>query len=211
LRIPQPQETYAINPSSGTQWEYVGSYLSACDSEKYPFDRDVVRAIRADHDPGFVPLLRRTVFRSPGGSDYVWQHHVWARVIEVAEAKLGARQAKKVLWPCNPGATNYGFDRYADRLYIQADLGFLGDSVRSPGKCIPMHWGLYKLVGNLMGIARQQSQAEQARRYDELERAKEEKGKDAALDLVEHTLIENHRRLRGDILVSVPRTFGEAA
>lgn len=208
---PLDSRQYSIPEASDCQWTYEGSFLSACESEKYPFDADVVAAIRRDHDPHFIPLLRRTVFRSPSGADYVWEHHVWARAIGVLEAPMGAHHAQRVLWPTNPGAVNYGFEKYADRLYIQKDLGFLGDSTRSPGRTYPMHWGLYKLVGGLMGLARQASQRELARREFELSEAKEAKDRSDANDMYEQTLVENARRLRGDPMVSVPRTFGEAA
>lgn len=209
---PVDPRRYAVDiDGSDSGWEFMGTWISAVESELYPFDHDVVRAIRRDLDPLFVPLVRRTVFRSPSGADFVWQHHVWARVVEVPQTALGARHAKGVLWPTSPGDVNYGFAKYADRLYVQhyLDDHRAGDSMAMPGRIFPIGWALYPVVEGLMGIARAVSQREQAQRIHDRSVEADIKAKEEVMDAEYHQIRSNRHLL--DPKVAVPINYGDNA
>lgn len=100
---------------------------SACDSEVYPFDKDVVRAIRRI-DPNFVPLVVRKVFAFPSGGHAIYENHVLAHVDPNPKTASHANRLK-VLWPTNPNSVNYGF---AGRGWVLWD-----DEIKGPK--IPWH------------------------------------------------------------------------
>jgi hypothetical protein len=196
------------------QWMRLPVALSACDDSKYPFDLDTVRRIRQEFGPeSFIPLVRYTTYRSPSGSFFTWPHHMWCRYIGNPEVLESNRLAKKVLWPTNPGATNYGFEKYAHKLYIEHifDGGLGGDSVRSPGRIWPINSDHYKFVSDCFGVARHVERQEQARQQAEAQAAAEKKANDEIADMQFYRYREDFHRHNGDLRSFVPKNYGEAA
>lgn len=203
---------YAFKPESDVQWWFLGSFLSACDDPLYPFDRDVVRAIRTELDPWFVPLVRKTVYQNSAGGERVWTHHVWARVIPDPDESIAVRRIRKpVLWPSSPGATNRAFASYSDRLIFESDIGFVGNSERMPGRFRPIGWAAFKDIKKGYDYSRAVDAEEHARAQLRHAQRTEESRTAEADDLVEYAYDSNRRRFDGNPLVSVPSTFGEAA
>jgi hypothetical protein len=196
------------------QWMRYPTVLSACDDVKYPFDQDTVKRIRAEFGPeSFIPLVRYTTYRSPSGAFFTWPHHMWCRYIADPAVLESNRLAKRVLWPASPGATNYGFEKYAHKLYIEHifDAGLGGDSKRSPGRIYPINTDHYKFVRDCFALARHQSREEQA---DEIYAQSVKADAVAEAEVAEmqrYRYREDFHRHAGNARVSVPGTFGEAA
>jgi hypothetical protein len=196
------------------QWMRYPTVLSACDDVKYPFDADTVKRIRQEFGPeSFIPLVRYTTYRSPSGAFYTWPHHLWARYIANPEVLQSNRLAKRVLWPVNPGATNYGFEKYGHRLYIEHifDGGLGGDSTRSPGRIWPINPSHYKFVKDCFDLARHVSQEEQAREQAEAEANAQMKADDEVSEMQWYRMREDYHRHVGNTRLAVPSNYGEAA
>jgi hypothetical protein len=203
---------YRMDPDSGVQWEFIGSFLSGVDSEQYPFDTDVVAAIRRELDPGFVPLVRKTVYRSGAGTDRVWEHHAWFRILPELDSSIGIRRiTKPILWPSAPGSVNYGIGKYQDRLVFVSNIGFVGDSERMPGRFRPIGWHAFKDIKSGYEYTRAVEAAEHAKRLLEFNEGQAAKNKAEADDLISYAYDSNQRRFDGNPLVSVPASFGDAA
>lgn len=196
------------------QWMRFKPVLSACDDSKYPFDQDTVKRIRREFGPeSFIPLVRYTTYRSPSGALFTWPHHVWTRYIGNPEVLESNRLALKVLWPTSPGATNYGFEKYAHKLYIEHifDGGLGGDSTRSPGRIWPINPAHYKFVSDCFGLARHVKREEQARAMAEERERAEKKADEEIADMQFYRYREDFHRHAGNARLSVPSNYGEAA
>ena len=55
-------------------WTYVDEYITACGSETYPWDEQIVKAVRR-YEPDFCPLWVVTVYQSPAGSLHKFGRH----------------------------------------------------------------------------------------------------------------------------------------
>jgi hypothetical protein len=194
------------NPDSRSQWTFVGTFHSAVEDETYPWDLDVVKAIRRDLLPDFVPLVVKTVYRSPSGNDRVWKHHAWGYLVHDPQASW---HHVRVLWPANPGAVNYHQGKFSDRLLIPSFgyLGHMGDSLRSPGRIMPIGWNLYQQIDALLNKGNDEDLMGS---IDAIE-AKYFKDRADVDDLIGHLAEENGRRFAGDPMVAVPTSYGGAA
>jgi hypothetical protein len=196
------------------QWMRYPNVLSACDDSKYPFDKDVVKRIRQEFGPeSFIPIVRYTSYRSPSGSFFTWPHHMWCRYIGHPEALQANRLITNVVWPTSPAATNYGYEKYSHKLYVEHifDGGLGGDSKRSPGRIYPIGVAHYKFVRDSFGKARHTSQDEQAREQHEHRARVELTAEKEVADMQFYRYREDFHRHNGDLRSFVPKNYGEAA
>lgn len=63
-------------------WQQIATEFSAVPDVTYPVPVDIVRDIRKDFDPNFVPLWVRRVYLTPSGGEVVRGFHMLARYIE---------------------------------------------------------------------------------------------------------------------------------
>lgn len=197
-----------------TPWEYIGDTLSAVEDPLHPFDHEVIRAIRRDIDPWFVPLVRKVVYRH-NDTDVAWTFHVWARVDEM-ESPLGVRTIEqRITFPTSPGAVNSSYSQYRHQLIFKQNCGFIGDSERMPGRNFPFAgetgWYWYDGIKKAMYWERRMKQAERARREASAVTNRWAKNEVECGDLLGYVHDENRRRFAGNPLVSVPASIGESA
>lgn len=209
---PLARKKFAVD-DPGDSWKRLPTVLSACEDSLYPFDAEVVRAIRADIDPLFIPIVRYTTYKSQSGAYETWPHFLWCRAIPVPLAEDRARRVKGVLWPVTPGSVNYGMERWSNVLYFEKALdgGMPGDSEFKPGRIYPLNWSLHRLMKGMYDRARHISHEKEA---DQLEAAEVElkAKKDAAMSEWTYNKVKaDERRWKGNPLVAVPQKYGDAA
>jgi hypothetical protein len=210
---PLTKQKFAVQDSEDS-WTRLPSVRSACEDSLYPFDREVVAAIRRDIDPLFIPLVRYTTYKSLSGAYETWPHFLWCRAIPVPIAEDKARKVSNVLWPVTPGSVNYGMDRWSNVLYFERALdgGRPGDSEFKPGRIYPLTWSFYRLVKDMYDKARRVSHEQEA---DQIEAAEIERKAKNDAHMSEWTFNKvkaDARRWKGDPMVAVPsKQFGDAA
>jgi hypothetical protein len=101
-----------------------------------PFDRDIVKAIREEVHPEFVPLAIRRTYRSSNGDVQVLEHHAVAWKIRDPKKQ---HQQQPVTWPNSPGHVNYG--REGSSLFIEDILSGTDLPDGRPGPFYPINSG----------------------------------------------------------------------
>jgi hypothetical protein len=174
---PRPISEYAgvdnSAPDEPAEWRRVGSQFTACEDPMFPVDKSIVRAIR-ELDPDFVPLWVYTEHVSPSGGRAVRCHHAIAWRLRDPHKK---HQERQILWPCSPGAVNYGMGGYP--MYVEQILQ--GESDAPVAKFKPLSWQDYEAIRygiwwqrNEMPSTPEQ-EAAQAIAAEEARKAREEK------------------------------------
>lgn len=136
--VPIHRETYDVPVEK--DWKLIGWEYSAVESEIHPFDRTVVKAIRRELLPTFVPLIVRSVWESAAGSIHVYEHHALSHMVKVAGGK---HQKRRILWPASPGAINWGFHAKGADLVLEMILEGPKRHPSMPGEFRPLSWGVF--------------------------------------------------------------------
>lgn len=135
--------------------------FSAVDSEMYPFDRTVVKAIRREVDKDFVPLVIRSVYVCDTGGLRHFEHHGIAWRITDPHKK---HQKRRILWPTTPGALNYGMEGNA--LFLEDILRGKDHENNLPGEFQRIGWDqFHRLKAGKKAVAEAPSVEEETRQF----------------------------------------------
>lgn len=164
-RLVQGQR-YGFNPVVTPAWKALRAVWSLAESELYPWDREVVRAIR-EVLPEFVPVNRRSVWKTGTGELVKLTHHCLGFR---SDDPNRPRLKRQYLWPTNPASVNYGLNASNDNIIIEKILEGPTSTPVLPGAFRPLGWGVYYqvvharyLVKRLMSVAREE---ERTRRHE---------------------------------------------
>lgn len=172
-------------------WRALTYQYSAVESEIYPFDPKVIRAIR-DLDPAFVPLVVRSIFASPTGSLRQFEHHAIAWRLTTPQKN---HKRRRVLWPTNPGSVNAG--KGGTALFLEHVLR--GDDLPSglPGPFKPISWGTYYAMNAALKYAKEApSVEEEVRQLENREQEAHDKRERALLAETEYRIDHDERQLK---------------
>lgn len=64
-----------VDATPESEYQYLGSYVTGVPDSEYPWHADDVRTIRRLFDPGFIPIFRKTVFKSRDGAILIYPCH----------------------------------------------------------------------------------------------------------------------------------------
>lgn len=190
--VPVTPRVEAANGVGPATWHLSGRQFSAVESELYPFDPKVVKAIRDEMYPDFVPIVIRSVFTSSTGGVQHFEHHGIGWALSIPKRKHKKRQ---ILWPTNPGAINYGMSRTA---YFLEDIlrGPDMDDGR-PGPFMPLNWGVYHGMKRAIKYIREApSVEEEIRQITNREQEAEEREDRRLQAEVEYMIDSNSRQLK---------------
>lgn len=172
-------------------WRLVGWQFSAVESEIYPFDAKVVKAIR-EVDPAFVPIVIRSVYGANTGGFKHFEHHAIAWALSDPRKR---HKSRRVLWPTTPGAVN---------LHKSGATLFLEDIMRGPdmdnglpGPFQAIGWGTYhRIKAAVKYNAEAPSVEEEIRQLENREETKRLKEEKRLRDEVDYRIDHNERQLK---------------
>lgn len=123
-------------------WKEIGMELSCVPNAVYPWDKEVVAAIRRIA-PDIVPVWVRWIFKDPDGKVVVFGRHALARVNKDKKNEGVAWPVEMPSMPCN----GMWFEAPNDELIIwQSETNSVAEDV--PGDYKPFNWELYKFVAD---------------------------------------------------------------
>lgn len=193
-KSPAPLTPGNDNLSAGMpakNWHLMGWQFSAVESEIYPFDPKVVKAIRV-LDPAFVPLSIRSVYGTPTGDVRYFEHHGIAWALDTPRKK---HKRRRVLWPTNPGSVNAR--KSGVSLFLEDILRGEDQDNGLPGPFKPISWGTYyRIKAALKYNSEAPSVEEEIRQLESREQEKKEKEEKRLRDEVNYRIDHNERQLK---------------